>query len=110
MCGICGILRPDGRPVDRDVLSDMNSTLCHRGPDSEGIHTDGQVGLAMRRLSIIDLEGGHQPIYNEDRTIAVVQNGEIYNYRELREELIGRGHRFETGSDTEVMVHLYEDH
>ena len=108
MCGICGIHERE-RPADRETLARMNATLYHRGPDSEGLHVDGRVGLAMRRLSIIDLAGGDQPIFNEDRTIAVVQNGEIYNYRELRDELVARGHRFTTHSDTEVMVHLYEE-
>src|SRR5918999_965828 len=110
MCGICGIVDLESRPVDADVLHAMNRTLTHRGPDSEGHLVDGHVGLAMRRLSIIDLEGGEQPIANETGTIDVVQNGEIYNYRELRAELQRDGHRFATASDTEVLVHLYEEH
>jgi asparagine synthase (glutamine-hydrolysing) len=110
MCGICGIVDLESRAVDADVLHAMNRTLTHRGPDSAGHLVDGSVGLAMRRLSIIDLEGGEQPIANETGTINVVQNGEIYNYRELREELVARGHRFATHSDTEVLVHLYEEH
>src|SRR3712207_4600535 len=109
MCGICGIHERD-RPADRGALERMNQTLLHRVPDSAGVHVDGPVGLAMRRLSIIDLEGGHQPIFNEDGTIAVVQNGEIYNFRELRDELVARGHQLRTHSDTEVLVHLYEEH
>lgn len=88
----------------------MNATLVHRGPDSDGLMTDGSVGLAMRRLSIIDLEGGNQPISNEDGSVTVVQNGEIYNYRRLRADLERSGHRFSTRSDTEVLVHLYEEH
>jgi asparagine synthase (glutamine-hydrolysing) len=88
----------------------MSATLVHRGPDSDGQLLDGPVGLAARRLSIIDLETGDQPIANEDRTVHVVQNGEIYNYRELRARLEGAGHRFATRSDTEVLVHLYEEH
>ncbi len=88
----------------------MNARLVHRGPDSDGVFAGDGVALAMRRLSIIDLEGGDQPISGEDGTITVVQNGEIYNYRELRRELEGRGHRFRTASDTEVLVHLYEEH
>jgi len=88
----------------------MNSRLVHRGPDSDGVFEDGGVALAMRRLSIIDLEHGDQPISNEDGSVTVVQNGEIYNYRELRRELEASGHRFRTSSDTEVLVHLYEEH
>ena len=110
MCGICGIVDLESRPVDAGVLHTMNETLFHRGPDSAGHLVDGHVGLAMRRLSIIDLAGGEQPIANETGTIDVVQNGEIYNYRELRDELRAKGHRFETESDTEVLVHLYEEH
>jgi asparagine synthase (glutamine-hydrolysing) len=87
----------------------MTDTIVHRGPDDEGIHAQGNVGLGMRRLSIIDLSGGRQPIYNEDRTVAVVFNGEIYNFQELRRELQGLGHEFRTQSDTEVIVHLYEE-
>ena len=86
----------------------MNATLARRGPDGEGYFEADGVGLAMRRLAIIDLEGGWQPIYNEDRTVVVVMNGEIYNYRQLREKLLALGHRLATHSDTEVLVHLYE--
>lgn len=111
MCGICGIVDVRGGRVDEDALRSMNATLVHRGPDSEGVLVDGPVGLAMRRLSIIDLAGGEQPIGNEDGTVHVVQNGEIYNFRELRSDLERRGHRFRTDhSDTEVLVHLYEEH
>jgi asparagine synthase (glutamine-hydrolysing) len=88
----------------------MCQTLFHRGPDDEGIHVDGPVGLGMRRLSIIDLAGGHQPLCNEDGTVWVVFNGEIYNYRELRPDLEARGHVFATNSDTETIVHLYEEY
>jgi asparagine synthase (glutamine-hydrolysing) len=109
MCGICVTVHDDG-PADPATLHAMCDRIVHRGPDSEGIDVDGGVGLGMRRLSIIDLDGGHQPIYNEDRSLAVVFNGEIYNYRELRAELLARGHRLETHSDTEVLVHLYEDY
>ncbi|PYX70146.1 MAG: asparagine synthetase B, partial [Acidobacteria bacterium] len=87
----------------------MCRTIVHRGPDDEGVYAQGPVGLGMRRLSIIDLAGGKQPIHNEDRTIWVVFNGEIYNFPELRRELEGRGHQFYTHSDTEVIVHLYEE-
>ena len=110
MCGICGIAVADGGPPDVEAVRRMNGQLVHRGPDSGGVFADDRVALAMRRLSIIDLEGGDQPIANEDGSVVVVQNGEIYNYRELRAELERRGHRFRTHSDTEVLVHLYEEH
>ena len=109
MCGICG-LATKGGPVDPERLRAMSATLVHRGPDSDGQLVDGPVGLAARRLSIIDLQTGDQPIGNEDGTVHVVQNGEIYNYRELRARLERAGHRFGTRSDTEVLVHLYEQH
>ncbi|HMA26138.1 MAG TPA: asparagine synthase (glutamine-hydrolyzing) [Solirubrobacterales bacterium] len=110
MCGICGLVSLDGATApDPAALAAMNETLVHRGPDSDGSVIDGPAGLAMRRLSIIDLAGGDQPIANEDGRIQVIQNGEIYNYRELRNELRGRGHTFSTHSDTEVLVHLYEE-
>lgn len=99
---------PDGA-VDRSMLLRMRDTMVHRGPDDAGLAVDGPLGVAMRRLSIIDLEGGSQPIFNESGTVAVVCNGEIYNFRDLRSELISRGHRFSTGSDAEVLVHLYEE-
>ncbi|HXR12180.1 MAG TPA: asparagine synthase (glutamine-hydrolyzing), partial [Gaiellaceae bacterium] len=108
MCGICGVVEPDAN-VDPEVLRRMTATLAHRGPDDDGYHLDGRVGLGFRRLSIIDLAGGHQPLSNEDGSIWIVFNGEIYNYRDLRRELEARGHRFRTQSDTEVIVHLYED-
>jgi asparagine synthase (glutamine-hydrolysing) len=111
MCGICGIASPDSAPPpDPEVVARMNSRLTHRGPDSDGLFDGGCAVLAARRLSIIDLDGGRQPIASEDGGVVVVQNGEIYNYRELRRELEGRGHRFATASDTEVLVHLYEEH
>ena len=109
MCGICGVLALDGGAPDRAVVEAMNESLAHRGPDSAGSYLEGPIGLAMRRLSIIDLEGGDQPLANEDETVQVIQNGEIYNYRELAKELKGRGHRFRSNSDTEVLVHLYEE-
>jgi asparagine synthase (glutamine-hydrolysing) len=107
VCGICGIVSSNG-PADPDRLAAMSAKLVHRGPDSDGIFTEGQAALAARRLAIIDLETGDQPIANEDSTIHVVQNGELYNYRELRVELERAGHRFRTHGDTEVLVHLYE--
>ena len=110
MCGVCGVLSLNGASVERSTVEHMNQALLHRGPDSGGSFVEDGVGLAARRLAIIDLEGGDQPIANEDGTIQVVQNGEIYNYRELREQLEQGGHRLTTRSDTEVLVHLYEDH
>lgn len=110
MCGIAGLV--DSRPgalVDASVVHRMCQTIVHRGPDDEGIYAQNGAGLGMRRLSIIDLAGGHQPVHNEDRTIWIVFNGEIYNFLDLRSELEARGHRFYTQSDTEVIVHLYED-
>src|SRR4051794_10905961 len=109
MCGICGIARRGGA-ADADHLAKMSASLVHRGPDSGGEHIDGPVGLAARRLSIIDLAGGDQPISNEDGTCTVVQNGEIYNYPELRRELERVGHVFHTNCDTEVHLHLYEQY
>jgi asparagine synthase (glutamine-hydrolysing) len=109
MCGICGIASTNGSAVT-DRVAAMSATLVHRGPDSFGEFSDGDIALAAQRLSIIDLETGDQPIANEDGTLHVVQNGEIYNYRELRRELERSGHRFRTQGDTEVLLHLYEQH
>ena len=108
MCGICGIATTNGA-VDRTRLEAMSGTLVHRGPDSAGISLQEGAGLAARRLAIIDLETGDQPIANEDGTLHVVQNGEIYNYADLRRELERAGHRFRTHGDTEVLVHAYEE-
>lgn len=111
MCGIVGKLNTDrNRTVDTGLIRAMCQTLVHRGPDDEGVYVDGPVGLGMRRLSIIDLAGGHQPVSNEDGTVWVVLNGEIYNYRDWRPTLEARGHRFASNSDTEVIVHLYEEY
>jgi len=112
MCGIAGIagMSPQSAAPQRADLRQMIETLHHRGPDGYGFYEDGQVGLAHARLSIIDLEGGGQPIHNEDRSVWVVFNGEIFNYLELRSELQRSGHTFYTHSDTEVIVHLYEQH
>ncbi len=108
MCGIAGLMHVDpSRPADAERVRHMCATLVHRGPDGDGFHLQGPIGLGMRRLAIIDLEGGDQPLFNEDRSIAVVQNGEIYNYLELRRELQALGARFHTQSDTEVLVHAY---
>ncbi|MCS7213191.1 MAG: asparagine synthase (glutamine-hydrolyzing) [Candidatus Calescibacterium sp.] len=108
MCGICGIIEKKTR-VDPEILKVMNDALYHRGPDDEGFYINNNIGLASRRLSIIDIQGGKQPIKNEDESIVVVFNGEIYNYIELRELLEKKGHKFRTRSDTEVIVHLYEE-
>ncbi len=109
MCGICGQLCPDrAQLVEREFLRAMNHTLRHRGPDNEGYEVRAGVGLAISRLAIIDVAGGQQPISNEDGSVVVVFNGEIYNFQELRCELEGVGHRFATRSDTEVIVHAYE--
>jgi asparagine synthase (glutamine-hydrolysing) len=109
MCGICGLASGDGRTPDRGTLKRANDLIAHRGPDDEGYLEDGPVGLAMRRLAIIDLNTGHQPISYSDGRLWVVLNGEIYNYRELKAELEGRGHRFKTKSDTEVILALYQE-
>jgi asparagine synthase (glutamine-hydrolysing) len=110
MCGIAGMIHsdPDGR-IDHGTVHQMCDAIVHRGPDDEGIFVKKNVGLGMRRLSIIDVAGGHQPVFNEDRTVSVVYNGEIYNFPELRPELEKRGHRFTTHTDTEVIVHSYEE-
>jgi asparagine synthase (glutamine-hydrolysing) len=110
MCGICGLVALDGSEVDATGLAAMSRTLRHRGPDSDGSFVDGPVALAARRLSVIDSAGGDQPVENEDGTVRVLLNGEIYNHRELRAGLERQGHRFATASDTEALVHLYEEH
>jgi asparagine synthase (glutamine-hydrolysing) len=109
MCGIVGQARCDGRAVSPDLVHAMCAGLEHRGPDSRGVHAEGPVGLGIQRLAVIDLLTGDQPVHNEDRSVTVVLNGEIYNYRELRERLIANGHRFATQGDTEVIAHLYEE-
>ncbi|HEX8949930.1 MAG TPA: asparagine synthase (glutamine-hydrolyzing) [Dissulfurispiraceae bacterium] len=110
MCGIAGIYNLRGGEISTDTLKSMISVLRHRGPDGFGLYSDSRTGLAHARLSIIDLEGGRQPMRNEDGSVWIVFNGEIFNYKELREVLEKKGHRFLTRSDTEVIVHLYEDH
>src|SRR5437879_641904 len=109
MCGIAGMIAQEGETVTAEKVRRMTDTIVHRGPDEEGIYAQQNIGLGMRRLSIIDLSGGSQPIYNEDRSVVVVFNGEIYNFTELRRDLESRGHQFYTHSDTEVIVHLYEE-
>src|SRR5918999_990910 len=109
MCGIAGIASHDRGGLDHGALARMSRALAHRGPDDAGeAHLDGCL-LAARRLSIIDLEGGHQPLVGCDDRVTVVQNGEIYNHAALREQLEGRGHRFGTRCDTEVLAHAYEE-
>jgi asparagine synthase (glutamine-hydrolysing) len=110
MCGICGIVRSDLEPVAPPLLEQMNAALLHRGPDGQGFYYRPGVGLAMRRLAVIDLNTGDQPIANEDETIWIVFNGEIYNFPDLRAGLEKRGHRFRTHTDTEAILHLYEEH
>src|SRR5438445_541807 len=114
MCGITGWANLDSRTPPPEGAEDLLHAMCgrmvHRGPDSEGLMVANGVALGMRRLAIIDLVTGEQPVYNEDRSVAVVLNGEIYNYRELRDELEERGHSFRSASDTEVLPHLYEEH
>lgn len=109
MCGIAGIARTDGRPVDPAELAAMCATMTARGPDEEAFHVHRGIGLGLRRLSIIGLETGRQPVHNEDGSVVVVMNGEIYNYRALRKDLEARGHRFATDTDTETIAHLYEE-
>jgi asparagine synthase (glutamine-hydrolysing) len=111
MCGIVGIVNDDsGRVINPDALQDMCNVISHRGPDDEGYYVDGAMGLGMRRLSIIDVQGGHQPIHNEDKNCWIVFNGEIYNYPELRQLLLKKGHQFITKTDTEAIIHLYEEY
>src|SRR5580658_7137427 len=110
MCGICGYVTFDGhQPPGREVLDRMVASLRHRGPDESGHHFIDNVAFGHTRLSIVDLAGGRQPLFNEDQTISVICNGEIYNYPSLRRDLERRGHRFQTNSDCEVIAHLWED-
>jgi len=110
MCGIAGIVSASGGGVEEPLIHEMCQQIVHRGPDDEGIFVKDGVGLGMRRLSIIDLAGGHQPIFNEDRTVFIVFNGEIYNFPDLRPELESQGHVFRSHTDSEVIVHLYEEY
>src|SRR5690348_6606436 len=107
MCGIAGYLSRRG-PAESDIVRAMCDQIRHRGPDDEGFHLDRECAIGMRRLSTIDLAGVHQPIAIEDGSVWVVFNGEVYNYQDLRQNLIRQGHRFLTNSDTETLVHLYE--
>ncbi len=109
MCGICGQVKiASDEPVDQETISRMSRTMFHRGPDDEGYFFDKSLGFGFRRLSIIDLSGGHQLMSDADESVWVVFNGEIYNYKELHTELEGRGHKFRTSSDTEVIIHGYK--
>lgn len=110
MCGIVGLVRNNGKPIDEQLLARMCDAIRHRGPDDDGFYVNGPVGLGMRRLAIIDLKSGKQPIHNQDRTSWIVFNGEIYNYLELREKLEKLGHTFYTNSDTEAIVHAYDQY
>ena len=109
MCGISGIISKQNAFIQIDALHRMLGAMIHRGPDGQGEYHDEQVVMGMRRLSIIDLEGGWQPLYSEDKSLVLIVNGEIYNYLELSEELKKRGHVFATNSDCEVILHLYEE-
>jgi asparagine synthase (glutamine-hydrolysing) len=109
MCGIVGIFQPAGGEISRELLARMNDAQLHRGPDEGGLHLEPGVGLGHRRLSIIDLSGGKQPLFNEDGSVVVVYNGEIYNFQDLSEELQALGHVFRTHCDTEVIVHAWEE-
>jgi asparagine synthase (glutamine-hydrolysing) len=110
MCGIAGVVSASrDSAINEALVRQMCDRIVHRGPDDEGIYVADGAGLGMRRLSIIDLTGGHQPIFSEDRSSWIVFNGEIYNFLELRPDLESRGHRFYTQSDTEVIIHLYEE-
>src|SRR5690349_12505599 len=109
MCGIAGVYYFDGHPPELDLLRRAGAAMRHRGPDDDGVFVHESFGMVHRRLSIIDLNTGQQPIFNETRSVATILNGEIYNYRELREQLEAKGHIFSTSSDTEVLVHLYEE-
>src|SRR5438128_9497868 len=111
MCGIAGLLEfKKNAQFNPAILRQMCNVMTHRGPDDEGIYTDGRVGIGMRRLSIVDLATGHQPLSNEDGSIWIVFNGEIYNHLALREQLITQGHSYRTHSDTESVIHLYEQY
>ena len=110
MCGIAGVYNyANDRSIDAALLKQMTDAIAHRGPDDDGFLIQGRVGLGHRRLSIIDVSGGHQPIFNEDGTVAIVFNGEIYNYQALAQLVEARGHKLQTRSDTETIVHLYEE-
>ena len=111
MCGICGIYNLENQyKINRDVIGRMLDKIRHRGPDGQDMYVNDEVGLGFNRLSFIDLTGGMQPIANEDETVVMITNGEIFNFTELKDELIGKGHHFRTGTDVEVVLHLYEEY
>ena len=111
MCGICGVYNAQsGEPVSEQLIEHMTHLISHRGPDDSGAYLDGPVGLGFARLSIIDLDGGHQPMSNETGDIWIVFNGEIWNYQVLRKELTEKGHQFRTNCDTETIIHAYEEY
>src|SRR3989338_8880745 len=111
MCGIVGILSLEREPIDKALLKNMADVLSHRGPDDSGIFIDRRIGLAHKRLSIIDLsKAGHQPMHNEDGSVWIIYNGEVYTFKELRNKLEEQGHRFCSNTDTEVILHAYEEH
>ena len=108
MCGFVGFV--DHLPEKAEVIEDMKNAIIHRGPDSDGTYMDDDIALGFRRLSIIDLNAGNQPMYNEDGSLVLMFNGEIYNYQDIRKELVEKGHIFKTQSDTEVLIHAYEEY
>ena len=112
MCGICGVVQIGGEPrsvVEQVVLDRMTDAMTHRGPNDRGTHLEPGIALGVRRLSIVDVEGGHQPVCNEDGSVWAVQNGELYNHDQVRRELVTKGHRFASRCDTEILPHLYEE-
>ena len=110
MCGFVGFIGKQKSKEKDKIIKSMADKIIHRGPDSDGYYTDDTIALGFRRLSIIDLKGGSQPIYNEDRSKVIIFNGEIYNYQEIKEELLKKGHTFKTNTDTEVILHGYEEY
>lgn len=109
MCGFAGYIHTEKEMNHAEIIKDMCDRIAHRGPDDADYYVDDGISLGFRRLSIIDLDGGRQPIYNEDKNLVLLFNGEIYNYQELREELINAGHKFYTNTDSETLVHGYEE-
>ena len=110
MCGIVGFVGKQDKTLKKKIIKQMAKRIIHRGPDSEGFYVDSQVALGHRRLSIIDLKSGEQPIFNEDDSKVIIFNGEIYNYLELKEDLLNKGHVFKTKTDTEVILHGFEEY